>query len=295
MNFRQLDCFLAVADCLSFSAAANKLFLSQSAVSQQIASLEQELGFPLFERSKHKVKLTAAGSFLHPRLIEIRSSLDTAFDRASNIAQNAQVKLTLGYDGPLAEPWVGKALSLAARSKGRSYDLRRASMTELTGLLIDGSIDFVITTNFEMGSIEGISFHPLITRTACVFVPPGHPLSNSSSITLEDLEGETLIAAYEAGAAKILSKTGNYLIEKGISIKSALSFPDGDTAFLAVQSGEGIFVASHLCDEFARQRFGVPPVDLDAGLPDVTMGVAWKNDDPAIDDFIEAARTVLDA
>ena len=57
MNQRQLDCFLAVAECLNFSHAAKQLYLSQAAVSQQIQSLEKELGFSLFVRTRHSVEL----------------------------------------------------------------------------------------------------------------------------------------------------------------------------------------------------------------------------------------------
>ena len=65
MNHRQLDCFLTVAETLNFSQAAKQLYLSQAAVSQQIQSLEKELGFPLFVRTRHQVELTEAGRYFY--------------------------------------------------------------------------------------------------------------------------------------------------------------------------------------------------------------------------------------
>ena len=62
MNLRQLEIFLKVTESGSFLAAANNLFMSQSAVSQQIMRLEQELGFPLFHRNGHGIRLTEAGT-----------------------------------------------------------------------------------------------------------------------------------------------------------------------------------------------------------------------------------------
>ena len=62
MLYKQIRCFLEVANCLSFTAAAKNLFMSQQAVTKQIAALEQELGFPIFERTSAGMELTPAGS-----------------------------------------------------------------------------------------------------------------------------------------------------------------------------------------------------------------------------------------
>ena len=64
MEIRQLRSFLAVADTLNFSRAAQSLFLSQSALSRQIMDLEKEIGLPLFERNTRRVELTEAGRLL---------------------------------------------------------------------------------------------------------------------------------------------------------------------------------------------------------------------------------------
>lgn len=293
MNFRQIDCFLAVAESLSFSAAAGRLYLSQSAVSQQVASFESELGYPLFHRTKHKVTLTKAGAFLYPRLAESRDMTRSVFDRAASIARDEKPRLTLGYDGPIAEGWVSRALPLVARSSGFSYGLRRASMPELSGLLLDGSVDFIVTTDHEAGTLGEANFHALLSRGPCVFFPRGHRFEGRSAVTVEDLEGETLVTAYEAYSTKVLSKAGSLLMGRGVSIRDAVPYLDGDTAFLAVQAGQGVFVASHLCDEFAEERYGLMSADLDAGLPKVTMGVAWKTEDPAIDAFVKAAESIV--
>ena len=62
MNLRQMEIFLRVTECESFLEAANSLFMSQSAVSQQIIRMEKELGFPLFQRNGRGIQLTESGA-----------------------------------------------------------------------------------------------------------------------------------------------------------------------------------------------------------------------------------------
>jgi LysR family transcriptional regulator, transcription activator of glutamate synthase operon len=66
MELKQIGYFLKIADTGSFSAAADELYLSQSSLSKQIKALEEELGFPLFDRSKRKIVLTSAGKAILP-------------------------------------------------------------------------------------------------------------------------------------------------------------------------------------------------------------------------------------
>ena len=65
LNTTQLECFLAVANCLNFSRAAEQLRLTQPAVSHQISTLEDELGVKLFKRTSKSVRLTQEGLSLH--------------------------------------------------------------------------------------------------------------------------------------------------------------------------------------------------------------------------------------
>ena len=74
---------------------------------------------------------------------------------------------------------------------------------------------------------------------------------------------------------------------------NTVSVPDGDTAFMAVSIGMGIFVASHLCDGFAV-RHGVESVDLQCDLDNVVMGIAWKAGSNNIDAFVNSASKLFE-
>ncbi len=100
MEIRQLRSFLAVADTLNFSRAAQSLFLSQSALSRQIMDLEKEIGLPLFERNTRRVELTEAGRQLLSRARELMERWDHLGAEVRDRAQGVDVPapLSLGLD-----------------------------------------------------------------------------------------------------------------------------------------------------------------------------------------------------
>ena len=81
MNSRQLEYFLAVAHELNFTKAAESMYVSQTAVTQQIKALEEQLGVSLFERTKKKVVLTPAGKVFLQEASSILNRIDTAVER----------------------------------------------------------------------------------------------------------------------------------------------------------------------------------------------------------------------
>ena len=84
MDVKSLRCFLTVAEKLNFSRAAESLYISQPALSVRINALEEELGVPLFRRTKQKVFLTEAGAAVLPEIHEIISKLDALPQMAQN-------------------------------------------------------------------------------------------------------------------------------------------------------------------------------------------------------------------
>jgi DNA-binding transcriptional LysR family regulator len=88
MRLEQICLFREVADQRSFTLAAKRLYVSQSSVSQQIATLEQELGFKLFERNSRKVALTPAGSFFYDAVAWELKGLGEAIAQARNISEH---------------------------------------------------------------------------------------------------------------------------------------------------------------------------------------------------------------
>ncbi len=95
MTIQQLRCFLAVAKTLNYTQAAQEMFVSQSAVSKQIQTLEQEFQLQLFRRDRHSVALTPAGAFLAEQVRTLQQQLEEAVEQARAMAAGSQDQFRL--------------------------------------------------------------------------------------------------------------------------------------------------------------------------------------------------------
>ena len=104
MNHTQVACFLAAAKAESFAVAADSVYMTPPTFSRQIASLEQELGFSLFQRGWKNNQLTPAGQIMFEGLSAISAEYNLLISRALNAASNVAGTLVLGLlEGQLVE------------------------------------------------------------------------------------------------------------------------------------------------------------------------------------------------
>ena len=94
---QRIQTFLEVANCLSFSTAARNLYISQQAVTKQIASLEQELGLRLFYRTTRQVTLTPAGSLLRDSFTQINRQIRSDIRKARELNSSGKSLLRVGF------------------------------------------------------------------------------------------------------------------------------------------------------------------------------------------------------
>ena len=97
MLLRQMRYFAAVVDCGSFTEAAARCYISQSAISQQIRALEQELGTPLIHRENRRFSLTPAGELFYPRCKQLLKEADYLVQEMRSIAAGSGAHLRIGY------------------------------------------------------------------------------------------------------------------------------------------------------------------------------------------------------
>jgi DNA-binding transcriptional LysR family regulator len=192
MELRHLRYFLAVAKELHFGRAAARLHITQPPLSQQIRQLEDELGVPLFQRTKRRVQLTDAGRAFQEAA---RQMLDQA-EKAVHTAQRAH----RGEIGPLAVGFLGSAMAgmfseilLAFRTRFPEVELTLQELTtaQVVHALRERRIDVGIL-HLPIGE-EAFLFETICREPLVVVLPKTHPLAAHRSIPLGDLAHETVV------------------------------------------------------------------------------------------------------
>jgi DNA-binding transcriptional LysR family regulator len=195
MDTRQLEYFVAVAEELSFTRAAQRLYAVQSTVSAAVKSLEAELGTSLFDRSTRSVSLTAAGMAFLP---EAKAALE-AVDRAVAVVQEASTglrgSLRIGTLTSIDELDLPTLLG-SFHQRYPLVDLHvTVSATGSMGLADDvrhGRLDLALLA-LPAQDIVGLRTHELASWPFVVLVPQGHRLASRSAVSLRDLARESFV------------------------------------------------------------------------------------------------------
>lgn len=191
MDLRKFRQFVAVAEEQSFTAAATRLFIAQSALSTAISTLEAELGARLFERGRRGAALTSAGSaFLEPAREAIR-----AVERAKATATGLRPDPSLHIVNTFVSPPMAAercAATLQDRHPGVEITLTHYGLGDVASLITDGEADIALAPIGRHTPI-GICSEPLSAAPVDVICPPGHRLDGANGLSTDDLAGETII------------------------------------------------------------------------------------------------------
>ncbi len=240
MNTRQLECFVAVAELQSFRRAAARLYVSQSAVSQQIKSLERELGCHLLARDNHSVSLTSAGRAFLEDTNDILSRLADAKKRVSMAGNGPEGELRIGYVKGYERTNLSDMLSdFHMRYPSARLSFMRENVSELYDALRDERIDLAVNLLYDETKMGDIETQVLRRYPLKAVLSTKHPLARRSMITMADLAGEPLVdikkGAQSYGEGDVIAAN---LSEAG-KVEVAYVSDDIETSVLAVASGMG--------------------------------------------------------
>ncbi|MEB0134574.1 LysR substrate-binding domain-containing protein [Actimicrobium sp. CCC2.4] len=216
MELRQLKYFVAIADCRSFSKAAEKVFVAQSALSHQIAQLEAELGIGLFHRSRRGVELTDAGARFFPYAVSILRQTEEAIASARSGGDEPSGKVVFGLPHS-----VSNALALPLlREVHRQFPKIQLELTEeLTGNLIKqlrtGQIHLSVL--FDDGQLSEFTSVPFMREQMYLIEPSQEVRKARSSITLKQaLAMPLILPAHPHGLRPLI---------EGAAMKAGLASP----------------------------------------------------------------------
>lgn len=292
VHLRNLRYFAAVAEELHFSRAAERLRVSQPALSKQIQQLERELRFPLLRRDRRRVELTAAGEVLLPAARHLLADWDEALAAATQRASEERKLLQVGFQtsvgGGLYQDIVARFVEL--RPDWR-LALRSQVWSDPTGGLLDRSSDVAFVW-LPAGAAGEIQILPLRSERKYVALPAGHRLARRRAVQLTDLLEEPFVALPpEAGALRdhwlALEDRGGHPVRIGAEASTA------DEAFEAVATGHGVvLVAEGNVSVYARPGIVCRPV---IGVQPSQLALAWRRGDhrAAVREFVRAAAEAV--
>jgi LysR family hydrogen peroxide-inducible transcriptional activator len=197
MNFTQLEYLLELRDCGSFSLAADKVGITQPALSLQIQKLEEEMGFKLIDRTKRPFVLTDEGIIFYEKALEILKQVELLKDISLSLAEEVQGTLKVGII-PTVAPYL---VPLFIHQLNNDFPLLNIEAIEMkTSEIVAG----IKTGNIDCGIIstpissKNLTFVPLFYEKFYVYIAETHPLFNHDTLGIDEI-AETDIWYLEEG------------------------------------------------------------------------------------------------
>ncbi|MFF7981122.1 LysR family transcriptional regulator [Streptomyces sp. NPDC007901] len=189
MELRHLRYFLAVAETHSFTRAAARCYVAQSALSQQIARLEKDVGAPLFSRTSRSVRLTAAGDLLEPLARRILADVDNAQAALDALAGLRRGRLRLGLVQTMAVSFdmVEVLAEYHARHPGVDLRVSNAPSPRMAAEVLAGTLDVALVGLGARQVPEGLDHRVLGSAPLVVVVPHDHALADRETVGLAEL------------------------------------------------------------------------------------------------------------
>ncbi|MFD5415160.1 LysR family transcriptional regulator [Streptomyces nojiriensis] len=258
MELQQMRYVLAVAETNSFTRAAERCLVVQSALSHQIARLERELGARLFERTSRRVRLTPAGEAFLPAA---RQCLDAAERAAAEVAAavgEVRGRLAVGLIPTVAAVDVPGALrDFRRRYPHVRVSLRVGASEELAERVREGVLDVAFLGLPTTARPQGVAARELARDRLVAVVAPDHPLADEPAVDLRRLSREVFVDLPAGTAGRIQSD----LAFSAAGLTRDVAFEVTGADYIARLVGPGLAVAM-LPSAYAPQLAGVATVEV---------------------------------
>lgn len=242
MELRHLRYFSAVAANQGFSRSARALHVSQSAISEQIADLEREIGVELLIRGRQKTRLTAHGEVLLAEAKKVLASAANAVEMTRRSARGEIGTLTIGFFNGGTGPEVPSVIkTFRRRHPGVRVTVVEMIPSEQSKALANGSIDVGFTRPLEPPFDQLLSSELMYPDPLMAVLPRDHPLARGS-VDLRKLSRERFVMVARESSESLFDKIVALCTEAGFSPQVAATGVVWSSVVLLVQAGEGIAI-----------------------------------------------------
>ena len=241
MSLQQIKYFLALADELHFWKTSEKVFITQSALSRHIKSLETELGFQLFERDKRNVKLTAAGEFLQAEFAKILTGFESVTRHAKQIAAGEIGTIRIGHPASITFSVLPQMLNLLAeKHPDILVQMFEVDTPEVESSLLDHRIDVVFSR--ETTKAKELDSKLMLTENLALVVSANHPINQAKKLYLSKLKDEWFVLPSLAGKSEHAAQLRAVFAEAGFAPRVRFESDFGATLLGLVAKGLGVSI-----------------------------------------------------
>ncbi|MEG3863168.1 LysR family transcriptional regulator [Microcoleus sp. herbarium12] len=289
MELRHLRYFIAVAEELNFTRAAERLHMAQPPLSQQIQHLEAELGFQLFRRTKRTVVLTEAGQVFFEESQKIMLQVDRAIQLGKQTSRGELGQLTVGFVSSAAHNVVPAILqAFRTRCPAVKLELHELTTNEQLQRLRFGQIDI----GFVRPPIEedAINSEIVFREPLIVALPETHPAADSGAfVELRELSAEPFILFPRSQAPGLYDAIVSLCLQAGFSPIAGQEAIQMQTIISLVAASMGVAIVPASMQNF--QRSGVVYKSLPESTCTVAIALIWRrHPTEAVQRFLEVAR-----
>ena len=272
MDLDQLRGFLETAREKSFTRAAEKLFLTQPAVSLQVKALEERLGERLFERRGKQVLLTEAGRLLFSRAEEIFGMVEQAKQDLAALRELRTGRLCIGTSDTNCAYVLPPAVKVFREAyPGVEIRLTDRMSPEVVRLVLEGAVDFGLATLPVRDT--RVDAYPLFYREDVVICGLGHPLAERGQVLLQDLGAYPMLMLERGSTSRgLLDRT---FAEAGVVPEVAMELGSIEVIKRFVEIGLGIALVPEVAvrEEARAKRLRAIRVE---GIPVRQVGVVRR-------------------
>ena len=296
IKFRHLAAFVETVRLGSLKAAADRVGLTQSAITKTLNDLDRQVGSPLLHRDRGGARLTPAGQaflpFAQQSLAALGQGLDTLQSAGAGQAQTLRIGALPSVAAGVLPDAVGRFLALAPGVRIRVQD---GAIAALVDQLRDGALDLVIGRMGTPEAMVGLTFAQLYTERGAIVVAAGHPLAKSRSL----LDLRNALVIYPPRSAAIRPLVDRFMLAEGADLQGprieSVSDAFGRAMTLGPQAPVWIISQGVVARDITAGRLVTLPID--SGLLEGPVGIMARAEDevsPQVRVFRQALMACLD-
>jgi DNA-binding transcriptional LysR family regulator len=288
MELKHLTSFIAVAEQLSFVRAAERLYLSQPALTGQIQRLEEELGVQLLVRNRRTVKLTDAGKVF---LAEARATLSRArlaADRAQKAARGEIGRLRIGFvSSAVLETVPSIVVAFRKQYPEVTLDLMNLRTVSQVKKLIDKTLDIgFLRLPLSNDHLQTTIIH---REPFLLVLPKGHPRARDKQVHIANLRNESFVAYGRRWAPGFFDSVVQMCVKEGFSPNIVQETGEMYTAIALIAAGAGIAILPKSVVLAQSKNIVMKPLAGSVPTSEIAIATRVGNNSLIVRSFIELA------